>query len=121
LSELQKREFFRRLDRGGTVRAAALHVGVSPEVGYRWIRLAGLSTPRGRPRLYTSEEKAKFIRLLKIKGNVSLVARELGFVRVTCYKWAHQAGVFTSKSVRTQRDKFLKLRSEGLSRAEAME
>jgi len=121
LSELQKQEFFRRLDRGGTVRAAALHVGVSPDVGYRWIRLAGLSTPRGRPRLYTDEEKATFIRILKVKGNVSLVARELGFVRITCYKWAHQAGVFTGKSVRTQRDKFLKLRSEGLSRAEAME
>ena len=85
MSELQKREFFRRLDRGGTVRAAALHVKVSPDVGYRWIRLAGLSTPRGRPRVYTGEEKATFFRLLEVKGNVSLVARELGFVRVTCY------------------------------------
>ena len=101
MSELEKQEFFRSLDRGGTVRAAALHVAVSPDVGYRWIHLAGLSTPRGRPRLYTDEEKATFFRLLKVKGNVSLVARELGFVRITCYKWAHQAGVFTGKSVRT--------------------
>ena len=121
MSELQKREFFRRLDRGGTVRAVALHVEVSPDVGYRWIRLAGLSTPCVRPRLYTGEEKATFFRLLKVKGNVSLVARELGFVRITCYKWAHHAGVFTGKSVKTQRNKFFKLRSEGLSRVEAME
>jgi hypothetical protein len=31
------------------------------------------------------------------------------------------AGVFTGKSAATQRDKFLKLRCQGLTRAEAME
>jgi IS30 family transposase len=116
----RKSEFFQILDRGGTVRAAALQVRVSPDVGYNWIRRAGLSTPRGRPRAYSEEEKALFFLRLKETGNVSAVARELGFVRITCYKWAHQAGVFTGKSVRSQRDKFLKLRSEGMTRTQAM-
>jgi IS30 family transposase len=121
MSDSRKDEFFQILDRGGTVRAAAQRVGVSPDVGYNWIRRAGLSTPRGRPRDYSDEEKALFFSRLEESGNVSAVARDLGFVRITCYKWAHQAGVFTGKSVRTQRDRFLKLRSEGLTRAEAME
>jgi len=43
VAELQIQEFFRRLDRSGTVRAAALHVAVSPDASYRWINLAGLS------------------------------------------------------------------------------
>ncbi len=47
------------------------------------------------------------------------MARELGYVRVTCYKWAHQAGIFTGKDVIEQRDEFLRLRSEGVSRRDA--
>ena len=56
---------------------------------------------------------AEFFRLLAIRGNVSAVARELGFVRVTCYKWAYQAGIFTGKNVSGQRDEFLRLRAGG--------
>ncbi|WP_156628701.1 hypothetical protein [Mycobacterium sp. 1274756.6] len=33
------------------------------------------------------------------------MARELGFVRVTCYK-AHQAGIFTGRDVSDQRSEF---------------
>jgi DNA invertase Pin-like site-specific DNA recombinase len=76
---------------------------------------------RQRPRTYAAEEKAEFFRLLHIRGNVSAVARELGYVRVTCYKWAHQAGIFTGKDVSDERQEFLRLRSEGVSRREAAE
>ncbi len=55
---------------------------------------------RGTPRVYTEQEKAEFFRLLAERGNVTAVARELGFTRITCYKWAHQAGIFTSEKRR---------------------
>lgn len=69
LREVQKREFFLIMDRGSTVRAAAIQVGVSPDVGYRWMRRAGLSAQRTTPRVYTAEEKAEFFRLLAEQGN----------------------------------------------------
>jgi transposase, IS30 family len=119
LSESLKVEFFRLLDRGGTVRAAAAAVGVSADVGYRWCRRAGVSSPRGRPRIYTAEEKAEFFRLLQLRGNVSAVARELGFRRVTCYQWAHKAGIFTGTSAEARRQEYLRLRAGGVPRAEA--
>lgn len=106
-------------DRGGTVREAAAAAGVSPDVGYRWCRQAGVSSPRGRARSYTAEEKAEFFRLLRLRGNVSAVARELGFHRVTCYQWAHKAGIFTSTNVEARRQEYLRLRAEGVPRAEA--
>lgn len=115
----QRDVFFRLLDRGGTIRAAAAGAGVSADTGYRWRRQAGVASRRPRPRSYTPGEKAEFFRLLSIRGNVSAVARELGYVRVTCYKWAHQAGIFTGKDVIEQRDEFLRLRSEGVSRRDA--
>jgi transposase len=73
--------------------------------------------------VYTAEEKAEFFRLLAERNNVSAVARELGFTRVTCYKWAHQAGIFTSEArkVNPRREEFLRLRADGLSRSEAAE
>src|SRR6185369_13719925 len=39
----------------------------------------------------------------------------------TCYKWAHQAGIFTGKDVSDKREEFLRLRSEGVSRRQAAE
>ncbi|AHH20222.1 putative transposase [Nocardia nova SH22a] len=54
-----------------------------------------------------------------MRQNVSAVARELGFVRITCYKWAHQAGIFTGKSAEPPREEFLRLRRAGRSPAEA--
>ncbi len=115
----EKAEFFRRLDRGGTIRAVAAELGLSPDVCYRWRHESGTSTARGRPRAYSAAEKAEFFRRLAVTPNVSAVARELGFVRVTCYKWAHQAGIFTGKDTTAQREEFLGLRAEGLSRAQA--
>jgi transposase, IS30 family len=117
----QRDLFFRLLDRGGTIRAAAAGAGISADTGYRWRRQAGVASLRRTPRSYTAEEKAEFFRLLSIRGNVSAVARELGYVRVTCYKWAHQAGIFTGKDVSDQRVEFLRLRSEGVSRRDAAE
>jgi IS30 family transposase len=80
-----------------------------------------VASRRPRPRTYTAEEKAEFFRMLSIRGNVSAVARELGYVRVTCYKWAHQAAIFTGKDVSEQREEFLQLRSGGVSRRDAAE
>lgn len=42
-SKEQKEEFFRLLDKGGTVRAAARAVGVHQDAGYNWLRKSGLT------------------------------------------------------------------------------
>ena len=120
-SKEQKERFFDLVDRGGTVRAAAKDAGVHPNAAYTWLRNAGLTMQRGTPRVYTEEEKAEFFRLLSVRQNVSAVAKELGFTRVTCYAWAHKAGVFTSQArrVNPRREEFLRLRARGLTRAEA--
>lgn len=115
----QHDRFFEVLDRGGTIRAAAAAAGVHPDAGYRWVKRAGIGSSRPAPREYSQEEKERFFRLLTERGNVSAVARELGFVRVTCYKWAHQAGIFTGKSADAKRQEFTRLRAAGLTRAEA--
>lgn len=115
----ERAAFFRRLDRGGTVRAVAAELGLSVDSCYRWRHEAKQSTPRNPDRTYSAQDKAEFFRLLAIHGNVSAVAKELGFVRVTCYKWAHQAGIFTGRDLKAQRAKFLSLRAEGYSRARA--
>jgi IS30 family transposase len=94
----EKAAFFRRLDRGGTIRAVAAELGLNVEACYRWRHETGQSTARGKDRTYSAEDKAEFFRLLALHGNVSAVAKMLGFVRVTCYKWAHQAGIFTGES-----------------------
>lgn len=116
-----KERFFDLLDRGGTIRAAAQAAGVHEQAAYSWVRAAGLTTGRKTPRIYTAAEKAEFFRRLEDNPNVSAVARELGFTRVTCYKWAHQAGIFTSEArrVNPRREKFLQLRGDGLTRSEA--
>lgn len=116
-----KETFFDLLDRGGTIRAAAKSVGVHEQAAYSWVRAAGLTMGRPTPRIYTAEEKAEFFRLLQEDKNVSAVASELGFNRVTCYSWAHRAGVFTSEArkVNPRREMFLELRAEGMSRSEA--
>ncbi len=116
-----RREFFKRLDKGGTIRAVAIELGISPDVAYRWRREAGVSSMRQPNRVYSTEEKAEFFRLLDIGQNVSAVARQLGFVPVTCYKWAYAAGIFTGRDVSGQREEFLALRKAGTSRGEAAE
>ncbi|WP_189116042.1 IS30 family transposase, partial [Pilimelia terevasa] len=116
-----RQRFFDLVDQGATVRAAAAASGVHPDAAYSWLRQAGLAMRRARPRVYTDEEKAEFFRLLARHGNVSVVARMLGFTRVTCDKWAHQAGIVTSqnRAVNPRREAFLRLRSEGMTRAQA--
>ncbi|PFG33921.1 IS30 family transposase [Sanguibacter antarcticus] len=118
-TEQQRLAFLALIDRGGSVRAAALAAGVSPDRGYRWMKQAGLSTPRSTQRKHTPEDKAEFFRRLAVSGNVSAVARELGFNRVTCYAWAHKAGIFTGAYADAKRQGFLKLRREGMSRRDA--
>jgi IS30 family transposase len=116
-----KQTFFDVLDRGGTVRAAAKAVGVHEDAAYSWVRAARLTMGRPTPRVYTAEEKAEFFRLLEERQNVSAVARDLGLNRVTCYSWAHKAGIFTSEArkVNPRRERFLRLRADGMSRSEA--
>ena len=94
----QKRQFFDLVDRGGTVRAAALTVGVRPDAAYPWLRDAGLTMRRRTPRTYTEAERGDFLRLLGELHNVRAGAAMLGFPTVTCYPWVHQAGIFTSRS-----------------------
>lgn len=115
----QRSQFMALIDRGGSVRAAAVSVGVHPDRGYQWMRQAGLSTLRSTQRRYIPEEKAEFFRRLAVSRNVSAVARELGFNRVTCYAWAHKAGIFTGEYADAKRQAFLTLRREGLSRRAA--
>ena len=118
-TEEQRERFFEVMDRGGTVRAAAAAAGVHPDAGYRWVRQAGMAHDRPAPRAYSQQDKDAFFRLLAERGNVSAVARKLGFVRVTCYKWANQAGIFTGKNVDAKREEFARLRASGLTRARA--
>lgn len=117
----QREEFFRVLDKGGTVRAAARAVGVHQDAGYNWLRGSGLTMQRATPRRYSEQDKAEFFRRLAVNPNVSAVARELGFTRVTCYSWAYKAGIRTSEARRVspRREEFLRLRAEGLTRIEA--
>lgn len=117
----QKEHFFEFIDKGGTVRAAARAAGVGEDAAYRWMRQAGLSMQRATPRRFTEEDKAEFFRRLALNPNVSAVARELGITRVTCYSWAYKAGIRTgeARKVNPRREEFLRLRAEGLSRAEA--
>jgi IS30 family transposase len=115
-TEQQRLAFMALIDRGGSVRTAALAVGVHPDRGYRWMKQAGLSTSRSTQRKHTPEDKAEFFRLLAITPNVSAVARQLGFNRVTCFAWAHKAGIFTSTYADAKRQEFMKLRREGMSR-----
>lgn len=61
-SASQRELFFRLLDRGGTIRAATVGAGVSPDTAYRWRHQAGVAARRQRPRTYTAEEKAEFFR-----------------------------------------------------------
>jgi transposase-like protein len=119
----QKEMFFKLIDKGGTVRAAAKAAGVHEDAAYRWLRQAGLSMQRATPRKYADEQKAEFFRRLALNPNVSAVARELGFTRVTCYAWAYKAGIRTSQArrVNPRRVEFLRLRATGLTRAEARE
>jgi transposase-like protein len=89
---------------------------VHEQAAYSWVRAAGLTMGRPTARVYTAEEKAEFFRLLEERKNVSAVARELGFNRVTCYSWAHKAGVFTSdaRRVNPRRERFLQAVPRGV-------
>ncbi len=118
-SHEQKQAVLAAVDRGATIRAAAIAVGVSPHTGYRWVKQAGLSTSRSSPRKYSDEEKARFVARLAQVRNVSKVSRELGINRVTGYAWAHRAGIFTSDDANERKAEFLRLRADGVLRADA--
>jgi transposase-like protein len=77
----QKDEFFRLLDRGGTVRAAARALGVNENAGYNWLRKTGLTMKRAAPRIYPPELKTEFLRLVSERQIISSVAVELGIQR----------------------------------------
>jgi transposase-like protein len=120
-TQQQKDEFFRVLDRGGTVRAAARAVGVHENAGYNWLRRTGLTMQRATPRVYPAELKADFLRLVRERQIISTVARELGIHRPTAYAWARKAGISTSEArkVNPSREESLRLRAAGLTRAQA--
>ena len=120
-TDQQKEEFFRLLDRGGTVRAAVRAVGVHEDAGYNWLRKTGLTMARAAPRTYPAELKAEFLRLVRERQIISTVAHELGIHRPTAYAWARKAGISTSEArkVNPRREEFLRLRAAGLTRVEA--
>ena len=70
-------------------------------------------------RSYSAEDIAELFRRLELNRNVTAVARELDFIRITCFKWAHQAGIYTGRDVSPSWEEFLCLRAEGVSRADA--
>ena len=117
----QKDEFFRLLDRGGTVRAAARAIGVNENAGYNWLRKTGLTMKRAAPRVYSPGLKTEFLRLVLERQIISTVAVELGIHRPTAYAWARKAGISTGEArrVNPRRDEFLRLRAAGLTRAQA--
>lgn len=117
-SDEQRLELLKLVDAGVTIRQAALRVGASPDVGYRWVKRAGLSTSRSTPTYYSDQVKEQFLSRLREVGIVSKVAREMGINRVTCYAWAHKAGIFTSDRADKRKQAFLALRAEGVSRVE---
>ncbi|NYI42873.1 IS30 family transposase/transposase-like protein [Demequina lutea] len=120
-TEVQKEEFFRLLDKGGTVRTAARAAGVHEDAGYNWLRNTGLTMQRAAPRTYSPELKAEFLRLVRERQIISTVARELGIHKPTAYAWARKAGISTSEArrVNPRKEEFLRLRAGGLTRAQA--
>ncbi|SNS45572.1 Transposase [Micrococcales bacterium KH10] len=120
-TDQQKEEFFRILDRAGTIRAAARAVGVNENAGYNWLRKTGLTMQRAAARIYSPEVKEEFLRLVRERQIISTVARELDIHRPTAYAWARKAGISTSEArrVNPRREEFLRLRAAGLTRSEA--
>ena len=114
-----RRRFFLLVDAGSSVRAAAASLGISVDLAYKWRSDAGIAAKRPPNRIYSDADKAEFFRRLEINRNVTAVARELGFVRVTCFKWVHEAGIFISRDAQERKRKFFALRVEGVTRAEA--
>lgn len=62
-TEQQRRKFMALIDRGGSVRAAAQTVGVDTITANRWMKEAGLSTPRSPQRQCSPEQKATLLRV----------------------------------------------------------
>jgi len=103
------------------VRAAARGVGVDENQGYNWLRGSGLTMQHAAPRKYPPELKVEFLTLVRERRIISTVALELGIHKPTAYAWARKAGISTSEArkVNPRREKFLRLRAEGLTRAQA--
>lgn len=120
-TDAQKDKFFRLLDRGGTVRAAARGAGMHENAGYNLLRGTGLIRSRTTPRQYPPGVKEEFLRLVRERQILSTVARELGIRKPTAYSWARKAGISTSEArrVNPRREEFLRLRATGLTRSEA--
>jgi len=120
-TDAQKDEFFRLVDRGGTVRAAARGAGMHENAGYNLLRGTGLIRSRTTLRQYPPGVKEEFLRLVRERQIISTVARELGIRKPTAYAWARKAGMSTSEARKhnPRREEFLRLRATGLTRSEA--
>ena len=114
-----RRKFFLLVDKGLSLRSAALSLGMSVDLAYKWRSNTGIAAKREPNRIYTTEDKAEFFRRLAINRNVTAVAREMGFVRVTCFKWVHEAGIFISRDSEARKMEFFSLRNQGVSRVAA--
>jgi IS30 family transposase len=114
-----RRMFFLLVDKGSSVRSAALSLGISVDLAYKWRSDTGIAAKRLPNLVYTDDDKAEFFRRLAVNRNVTAVAREMGFVRATCFKWVHEAGIFISRDSNARKKAFFALRGQGVSRAEA--
>lgn len=118
----EKEEFFRELDRLGSVTAAAEALGLNRMTCYFWARSAGVpAAGKGGQthRKYTQEQKDEFFRELGRLGSVTETAALLGLNRDTCYRWTQKAGIAKKRAEMPQREDFLRLRNRGYSRREA--
>jgi len=92
-SESEKDEFFRALERLGSVRLAAQELGFNPVTCAAWAPRTG-RTPGGQR---GQAEKDEFFAVLDRVQSVSVAAREVGINVQTAFHWAYKAGAVTRK------------------------
>ena len=90
-SHEQKQAVLAAVDRGSTIRAAAIAVGVPPHTGYQWVKQAGLSTSRSSPRKYSDEFKQDAVALVRQGATQREVGRDLGVSKSALSKWVADA------------------------------
>ncbi|GAB2904837.1 IS30-like element ISBlo4 family transposase [Neomicrococcus lactis] len=122
----EKQRFAVVLGQTGRVKDAAQVIGISLPTAYQLARKYGWGSSGpgsiGRSRSkYTPEQKAAFFAAFEKHQNVSKAAGEVNIPYPTCYLWAAEAGLKTIRRGARQREEFVRLRAQGMSRREATE
>jgi IS30 family transposase len=127
LTEGEKQRFNEVLDQTQRVKDAAQAIGISLPTAYQLAKKHGWksrqtapSAALGKPKKrYTRDQKDAFFAAFDKDQSVSKAAREVNIPVSTGYQWVVKAGLETSKPHAGQREEFLLLRSQGMSRKEA--